>query len=88
MKQLYLVIVRITLILGVLSYLITVGIAFVGHGFVIGVLSASLPLLSNAYWAVNLWDSPEIFHTYYVNSQIALSILILLSIALNKISRK
>tara|TARA_Y100000590_G_scaffold470449_1_gene665098 strand:- start:2448 stop:2714 length:267 start_codon:yes stop_codon:yes gene_type:complete len=88
MKQLYLITVRITIILGILSYLVTVGIAFIGHGFVIGVLSASLPLLSNAYWAISLWESTEAFHFYYVNSQIALLILILLSVALNKLSRK
>ena len=88
MKQLYLLTVRITILLGILSYLVTVGIAFIGHGFVIGVLSASLPLLSNAYWAISLWESTEAFHIYYVNSQIALLILILLSVALNKLSRK
>ena len=88
MKQLYLLTVRITIILGILSYLVTVGIAFIGHGFVIGVLSASLPLLSNAYWAISLWESTEAFHIYYVNSQIALLILILLSVALHRLSRK
>jgi hypothetical protein len=45
---------RILFILGVIVYLSTVSIAFVSKGLVVGVLSASLPILSNIYWVQNL----------------------------------
>ncbi len=85
MKLLYKILIRLTFILGVASYLVTVGIAFVKNGFVIGVLSASLPLLSNAYWAYALWGEPSTFFQIYTNGQILLFFMILATIILQKL---
>ncbi|MBS70709.1 MAG: hypothetical protein CML91_04380 [Rhodobiaceae bacterium] len=85
MKLIYELLIRITVLLGIISYLLTVGIAFVKNGFVIGVLSASLPLISNTYWTYALWNESDKFYEIYVNGQILLFILIILSIALHKL---
>ena len=85
MKLIYELLIRLTVLLGIISYLLTVGIAFVKNGFVVGVLSASLPLISNTYWAYALWNESDKFYQIYVNGQIILFILILLSIALHKL---
>ena len=85
MKLIYELLIRLTVLLGIISYLLTVGIAFVKNGFVVVVLSASLPLLSNTYWTYALWNEPDKFYQIYVNGQIILFILILLSIALHKL---
>ncbi len=85
MKLLYKLLIRLTLSLGVISYLLTVGIAFVKNGFVIGVLSASLPLLSNAYWTYALWSEPDKFYQLYVSGQILLFLCIIFSFALHKL---
>ena len=82
MKLIYELLIRLTVLLGIISYLLTVGIAFVKNGFVIGVLSASLPLISNTYWTYALWNESD---KLYVNGQILLFILIILSIALHKL---
>ncbi|MDB4225422.1 MAG: hypothetical protein ACKVLI_05905 [Alphaproteobacteria bacterium] len=63
---------RILFILGVIVYLSTVSIAFVSKGLVVGVLSASLPILSNIYWVQNLWTKTNILFgvdIYYVYIQ-------------------
>ena len=85
MKLIYELLIRLTVLLGIISYLLTVGIAFVKNGFVVGVLSARLPLISNPYWTYALWNEPDKFYQIYVNGQIILFILILLSIALHKL---
>ena len=85
MKLIYELLIRLTVLLGIISYLLTVGIAFVKNGFVIGVLSASLPLLSNAYWTYALWSESDKFYQIYVNGQILLFLLIIFSIALHKL---
>ena len=84
---------RILFILGVVIYLSTVSIAFISKGLVVGVLSASLPILSNTYWVYNLWPKSNILfgidiYLIYINAHFLFIGLACISFLIYKIKKK
>ena len=78
----------VTIIVGIIAYVFTVGIAFVTKGFVIGVLSASLPIISNMYWVYSFWNETGTVYTLYVNINLALAMMILLCLLVQQIIKR
>ncbi len=77
-----------TIILGIVAYVFTVGIAFITKGFVIGVLSASLPILSNIYWVYSFWNETDTVYTLYLNINITLLVMVLSCLIVQQIIKR
>ena len=77
-----------TFIVGIIAYIFTVGIAFTTKGLVIGVLSASLPIVSNIYWVYSLWNETSTVYTLYVNINITLAMMILSCLLVQQIIKR
>lgn len=77
-----------TIIVGIVAYVFTVGIAFITKGFVIGVLSASLPILSNIYWVYSFWNKPDTVYTPYLNINITLLVMVLSCLIVQQIIKR